>query len=304
MRDQSTLKPASHAAHAIADLWWILFVVSVVVFFVVVTLLLVAVLRRRGGGEPDRSVSRGGTRLVAIAGVVVPAVVVISLFFASVATLPAVSPAGKNARMTIDLVGRQWFWDVYYRNRAIRTANEVHIPVGVPVEMRVSSEDVIHSLWVPRLNRKIDMIPGQTNAVVFDADEPGTYRGQCAEFCGVQHGGMALLVIAEPQAQFDRWLANQAKPAPASNGLSAFVGSGCSGCHAISGAPEQSRFGPDLSHFGQRRTIAAATLTNTPEHLADWIRDPQRIKPGNKMPDLGLPEPEIQILVRYLENLR
>ena len=300
MRDQSTLKPASHAAQAIADLWWILFVVSVIVFFVVVTLLLVAVLRRRGGGAPDRSVSRGGTKLVAIAGVIVPGVVVILLFFASVATLPA---AGKNARMTIDVVGRQWFWDVHYRDRTIRTANEIHIPVGVPVEVRVTSDDVIHSLWVPRLNRKIDLIPGETNSVVFDADKPGVYRGQCAEFCGVEHGQMALLVIAETQTQFDRWLTNEAKPAPASGGLNAFVGSGCSGCHAISGAPEQSRFGPDLSHFGDRETIGAGSLTNTPEHLADWIRDPQRIKPGNKMPNLGLPEPEIQPLVRYLESL-
>ena len=304
MRDQSTLNPASHAAHAIADLWWVLFVVSVVVFTVVVALLLVGVLRGRGGGEPDRRTSRGGTRLVAIAGVVVPAVVVISLFFASVATLPAVAPSGKNAQMTIDVVGRQWFWDVYYRGRSIRTANEIHIPVGVPVEVRVSSRDVIHSLWVPRLNRKIDLIPGQTNAVVFDANQPGIFRGQCAEFCGVEHGNMALLVVAEPRAQFDRWLANQAKPAPAAGGLTAFVGSGCSGCHEISGAPEKSRFGPDLSHFGTRMTIGAGTLTNTPEHLADWIRDPQRIKPGNKMPNLGLPEPEIQALVRYLESLK
>jgi cytochrome c oxidase subunit 2 len=304
MRDQSTLRPASHAAQAIADLWWILFVVSVVVFFVVVALLFVAVLRRRGGGPPDRAKSRGAVKFVAIAGVIVPAIVVILLFFASVATLPAVSPAGKNAQMTIDVVGRQWFWDVYYRNRTVRTSNEIHIPVGVPVEIRVTSEDVIHSLWVPRLNRKIDVIPGQTNAVVFDANKAGVFRGQCAEFCGVEHGLMALLVVAQPTAQFDRWLANQARPAPSTPGMDAFVGAGCSGCHEISGASQKSRYGPDLSHFGSRRTIGAGTLTNTSENLADWIRNPQTIKPGNKMPDLGLPEPEIQALVRYLESLR
>jgi cytochrome c oxidase subunit 2 len=304
MHDQSTLNPASHAADKIAQLWWVLFAVSVVVFMVVVALLLVGALRRRGGGDPDRSSSRGGTRFVAIAGVVVPAVVVIALFFASVATLPAVAPAGKNAKMTIEVVGRQWFWDVYYRGGAVRTSNEIHIPVGIPVEVRVRSEDVIHSLWVPRLNRKIDVIPGQENAVVFDANKPGVYRGQCAEFCGVEHGLMGLLVIAQPAPEFARWLANQAKPVPSSPGLQAFVGTGCSGCHEISGAPAKSRFGPDLSHFGSRRTIAAATLTNTPEHLAAWLRNPQAIKPGNKMPDLGLPEPEIQILVRFLEGLK
>jgi len=304
MHDQSTLDPASHAADKIAQLWWILFAVSVVVFMVVVALLLVGVLRRRGGGEPDRRRSRGGTRLVAIAGVVVPAVVVIALFFASVATLPAVAPAGKNARMAIEVVGRQWFWDVYYRGGAVRTSNEIHIPVGVPVEVRVRSEDVIHSLWVPRLNRKIDVIPGQENAVVFDAQQPGVYRGQCAEFCGVEHGLMALLVIAQPAPQFQRWLAHQAKPAANSPGLQAFVGIGCSGCHEISGAPSANRYGPDLSHFGSRRTIGAGTIANTPGNLAAWLRNPQAVKPGNKMPDLGLPEPEIQVLVRYLESLR
>ena len=305
MRDQSTLNPASHAADKIADLWWILFVVSVVVFTVVVALLLVGTLRGRGGGPPDRRVSRRGTRLVAIAGVVVPAVVVISLFFASVATLPAVAPAGKNARMTIDVVGRQWFWDVYYRGGKVRTSNEIHIPAGVPVEVRVHSEDVIHSLWVPRLNRKIDMIPGQTSSVVFDADKPGVYRGQCAEFCGVEHGNMALLVIAEPPADFARWLDHEAQPTPTGLGGSAtFLNSGCGDCHLLRDTPAQSRYGPDLTHFGERQTIAAGTMTNTPEHLADWLRDPQAVKPGNKMPDLGLPEPEIQALVRYLEGLK
>jgi cytochrome c oxidase subunit II len=304
MHDQSTLDPASHAADKIADLWWILFAVSVVVFAVVLALLLVGVLRRRGGGDPERRVSRRGTRLVAIAGVAVPAVVVISLFFASVATLPAVAPTGKNAQMTIDVVGRQWFWDAYYSDGTVRTANEIHIPVGVPVEVRVRSDDVIHSLWVPRLNRKIDLIPGQTNEVVFDAQHPGVYRGQCAEFCGVQHGNMALLVIAEPRARFQRWLANQAVPASASDGLQAFVGSGCSGCHRIAGAPAQSRYGPDLSHFGSRRTIGAGTISNTPDHLADWLRDPQAIKPGNKMPNLDLPPAEVDALVSYLEGLK
>ena len=303
MDNQSTLDPASHAADKIADLWWILFAVSFVVFTVVVALLLVGALRGRGGGAPDRRPSRRGTRLVALAGVVVPTVVVIALFFASVATLPAVAPAGKNAQMTIEVVGRQWFWDVYYRGGAVRTSNEIHIPVGVPVEVRVRSEDVIHSLWVPRLNRKIDLIPGQENAVVFDANKAGTYRGQCAEFCGVQHGYMALLVIAEPPAVFQRWLANQRRTEPAAVGVQEFVAE-CSGCHEVSGVPEKSRFGPDLSHFGARRTIGAGALANTPENLAAWLRDPQAIKPGNKMPNLGLPESEIQILVRYLEALR
>jgi cytochrome c oxidase subunit II len=306
MHDQSTLDPASHAADKIAELWWILFVVSAVVFAVVVLLLLVGALRRRGpGGPPDRRENRRGTRLVAIAGVAVPTVVVIALFFTSVATLPAVGPSGKNARMTIEVVGRQWFWDVYYRDGAVRTANEIHVPAGEPVEIRVRSVDVIHSLWVPRLNRKIDMIPGQTSSIVIDARKPGVYRGQCAEFCGVQHGNMAFLVIADPPAQFASWLDREAKPSLA--GLSRYPGfrdAGCDGCHALNGTPAGSGYGPDLTHFGSRRTIAAGTLPNTPDDLAAWLRDPQAIKPGNKMPKLDLNDDEVGFLVDYLESLR
>jgi cytochrome c oxidase subunit II len=299
MQDQSTLDPASRAADRIAELWWILFVVSAVVFAVVLVLLLIGALKRRGeAGPPDRSRDRRGSRLVAIAGVAIPTVVVVSLFFTSVATLPAVSPSGKHARMTIEVVGRQWFWDVYYRNGAVRTANEIHVPAGEPVEIRVRSVDVIHSLWVPRLNRKIDMIPGQTSSIVIDARTPGVYRGQCAEFCGVQHGNMAFLVIAEPPAKFTSWLDREAERGRTSR---LFTSAGCGGCHSTTGTPAESRFGPDLTHFGSRRTIAAGTLPNTRDDLTLWLRDPQAVKPGNKMPNLQLGDDEIRSLVDFLE---
>jgi cytochrome c oxidase subunit 2 len=302
MSDQSTLDPASRASDRIADLWWILFVVSAVVFAVVVALLLVGALRGRGGEEPDRRPSPRATRLVAVAGVVVPTVVVISLFFLSVASLPAVSPGGKNARMTIEVVGRQWFWDVYYRNRTIRTSNEIRVPAGVPVELRVRSDDVIHSLWVPRLNRKIDMIPGRTSSIVIDAREPGVYRGQCAEFCGLQHANMAFLVVAAAPARFRRWLDDQEAPAPPPSRT--FVENGCDGCHELRTGAARGSFGPDLSHFGSRLTLASGTLTNTRAHLAAWLRDPQAVKPGAKMPDLRLADEDILRLVDYLEGLK
>ena len=304
MRDQSTLDPASRAAEKIADLWWILFAVSVVVFTVVVTLLLVGVLRRRGSpADIDRLESRRGARFVAIAGFAVPAAVVIALFFASVATLPAVAPSSATAQMTIEIVGRQWFWDAYYRDGAVRTSNEIHIPVGKPVELRVRTDDVIHSLWVPRLNRKIDLIPGKTSSIVVDARRPGVYRGQCAEFCGLQHANMAFLVVADPPDRFDRWLAHEAERATAA-GAAPFVAAGCSGCHRIAGTPGDARYGPDLTHVASRRTIAAGTLENTPANLARWIQDPQDVKPGNKMPVLGLGDDEVRQLVAYLERLR
>ena len=310
MRDQSTLKPASHAAHAIADLWWVLFVISVIVFFVVVTLLLVAVLRRRGGGEPDRSASRGGTRLVAIAGVVVPAVVVIALFFASVATLPAVSPAGKNARMTIDVVGRQWFWEVRYPGTKAVTANEIHIPVGTRVNLVGKTDDVIHSFWVPELNRKVDLIPGQTTRILLEADQPGTYRGQCAEYCGLQHAHMAMYVIAQSPAQFRTWLAHEAKPAQPqqgapSPGFQAFnAENACSGCHTVRGTNAHGDVGPDLTHVASRLTLAAGTIPNRPADLLEWIRDPQHVKPGARMPNLDLSDEQFRQIATYVEGLK
>jgi cytochrome c oxidase subunit 2 len=304
MDDQSTLHPASHAADKIADLWWILFAVSMVVFTVVVALLLVGALRGRGGGEPDRSNRPGARIFVAVAGIVVPLVVVVALFFASVATLPAVAPAGKNPSLTIEVVGRQWFWDVYYRGGAVRTSNEIHVPVGEPVEIRVRSADVNHSLWVPRLNRKIDLIPGHTNSIIVEAQKPGVYRGQCAEFCGVQHGNMAFLVIADTPGEFQRWLAHEARPSRPAAGTSLFVASGCGGCHRIAGTRAEARYGPDLTHFAARRTIGAGTLPNTRDDLAAWLRDPQAVKPGNKMPDLALSDADIEKLVAYLESLK
>jgi cytochrome c oxidase subunit 2 len=304
MRDQSTLDPAGRGAEEIADLWWLLFAVSAVVFAVVLVLLLLGALRRRGapGAGPDRRESRRGNRLVAIAGFGVPAVVVIALFFASVATLQAVAPSSRTARMTIEVVGRQWFWDVYYRDGGVRTSNEIHVPVGEPVELRVRTADVIHSFWVPRLTRKLDMIPGRSASLVIEARNAGIYRGQCAEFCGLQHARMAFLVIAEPPARFGRWLAHEAKPATAS-GSEAFLGAGCGGCHAVRGTPARSRYGPDLTHLGGRRTIAAGTLPNTRAALARWLRDPQAVKPGNKMPALGLTDRELGRLLDYLERL-
>jgi cytochrome c oxidase subunit 2 len=205
--------------------------------------------------------------------------------------------------MTIDVVGRRWFWDVYYRDGRVRASNEIHVPVGVPVEVRVRTEDVIHSLWVPRLTRKIDMIPGKESSVVIDAREAGVYRGQCAEFCGLEHARMAFLVVADPPARFEQWLEREAQPATAS-GAGAFVEAGCGGCHTVRGTSASSRYGPELTHVASRRTIAAGTLSNTRESLARWLRDPQRVKPGNRMPVLGLSDLELERLLDYLERLR
>ena len=180
----------------------------------------------------------------------------------------------------------------------------------MPVVIALKSDDVIHSLWVPNLAGKKDLIPGRTASLRFRADKPGTYRGQCAEFCGYQHAYMAFEVVADPPERFAAWAAHQRSEAPAPTeprlirGQQVFVGSTCVMCHAIEGIGANARKGPDLTHVGGRRTLAAGTLPNTPEEMRRWIRDPQSIKPGSNMPSSTLPEADLDVLVAYLESLR
>ena len=283
---------------------------AIVVFAVVLALVVFGLLRRQGLERDDRRPIRGATWLVATGGIAIPLVVLIVLFAATLGTLPTTSAAGKATSLTIDVTGREWFWDVDYPAAGVRTANEIHIPVGASVLVRVTSDDVIHSLWVPALNRKIDVIPGQTNEVVWHADRAGVFRGQCAEFCGVEHAHMGLWVVAEPPAQFEQWLAAQATapPPPASaaleQGQQVFLGSSCEYCHTIAGTNASGTIGPDLSHLASRLSLGAATIPNTKGYLAGWILDPQHIKPGNRMPGTALSGPELQSLLEYLESLK
>ncbi len=309
--DQSTLSPKSSASDQIARLWWVMLIASAVIFGVVLVLLFVALLKRRGadGGVPDTR--RGGLWIPAVGGIAIPVVVLAALFALTLRTLPRTSPASASATgLTIQVVGRQWFWDVTYPGKGVRTANELHIPVGVPVNVEVSSGDVVHSFWVPELNRKIDMIPGQTNRVTLEADRPGVFRGQCAEFCGLQHAHMAFYVVAEPRATFDAWLARESRPAalPATpeleRGQQVLLGSACVYCHTISGTTASGTIGPDLTHIASRRSLAAGLLPNSKGYLAGWILDPQHIKPGNKMPGTDLSGSELQALLAYLESLK
>jgi cytochrome c oxidase subunit 2 len=309
--DQSTLDPASRASSKIATLWWIMFAAGVVVVSVVSLLVLLVLLRRR-----EKGVGRWmpGTAFVAVLGFGIPLAVLVGLFALTLSTIPATSPArattsAPNA-LTVDVTGRQWFWDVEYPEAGVRTANEIHIPVGEPVELRARTADVIHSVWIPRLNRKIDMIPGRTNTLTLEANRAGDFRGQCAEFCGLQHAHMAFWVVAEPRARFERWLAAQARPAhvpsPGSEtrGQQVLLGSACVYCHRIAGTNATGEVGPDLTHVASRRTLAAATIPNTRGYLAGWILDPQHVKPGNKMPATDLDGGQLQDLLDYLESLR
>ena len=319
--DQSTLQPASRASHAISALWWVMLIASAIIFGVVLVALLAAVLRRRGAdGEPVVRDSRAGSRFVLVGGLLVPCVLLLGLFALTLVILPKTSPAARSSvgraaseadrGLVVEITGRQWFWDVYYPGVHLRTANEIHIPVGETVTFDVTSGDVIHSLWIPELNRKIDTIPGQTNRITVRAQVAGVFRGQCAEFCGLQHANMALYVVAQPRPQFTRWLTAESRPAaqPADatleRGQQVLLGSSCVYCHTISGTNASGQVGPDLTHLASRLSLAAGTIPNSKGYLAGWILDPQHIKPGNHMPATDLTGGQLQDLLAYLESLR
>jgi cytochrome c oxidase subunit II len=308
---QSTLAPKSRPAKDIAQLWWVMLVASAVIFAIVVMLVLVAIVRNRGTRGEAVSMRPAGTRLIIYGGAVLPAIVLFVLFLATVETLgPTAAARGGHGDLKIEISGRQWFWDVDYVNQHFRTANELHIPVGEPVSVGLQTDDVIHSFWVPKLNRKVDMIPGQTNHVVLEADHAGVFRGQCAEFCGLQHAHMAFYVVAQPRAAFDAWLTQQERPAPQpatselEEGQQVLLGSACVYCHTIGGTNASGKVGPDLTHLASRLSIAAGTLRMSRGNLAGWILDPQHVKPGNYMPATNLDGPHLQALIDYLASLR
>jgi cytochrome c oxidase subunit II len=317
-RTQNALAPESHQSRDIASLFWWMMGAAWIGLGVVVALLLLAWKRanRPGAGRDSEGPKPGeqlGWFVVVGAGIAVPILLISALFVISnlfvIKTTEA--PAANATRRTVLVIGHQWWWEVRYPGTPAVTANEIHIPVRTPVRVEVRSADVIHSFWVPQLNRKIDTLPGRTNAVELYADAVGRYRGECAEFCGLQHAHMGLWVYADPPAKFARWLARESKPAaapsgaPASAGRDAFLHGACASCHQIRGTSASGEVGPDLTHVASRRTLAALTMPNDSTYLRDWIRDSQRFKPGNEMPSFGgLSDQELRGLVAYLERLK
>jgi cytochrome c oxidase subunit 2 len=269
---------------------------------------------RRGSKGPGREPGeRLGWIVVVTFGIgVMIAGLVVLFVVADVFTIRHTeAPAAAQTKLTVRAVGHQWFWEFDYGGtRRIATADEMHIPVRTPVLVDAETVDVIHSFWVPELNRKIDTIPGQHNKIELYADKVGRYRGQCNQFCGLQHAHMAFYVFADPPAKFRAWLARQQKPAAAPTtalarrGEQVFMNGPCSTCHTIRGTSAHGYVGPDLTHFASRTTIAGAMLPNRKGYLGGWILDSQHIKPGNQMPDVTLTGPQLQALLAYLEGLK
>jgi cytochrome c oxidase subunit II len=301
--NQNTLDPANRPERSISNLFWVMFGVAIVGFALIVFLLFLGWVRRAQPNLPGGRGETAATRIVLGFGVALPIVLLSALFIWSdlFVMRSTAAPAKGSTALTIRVIGHQWWWEVRYDNSKAVTANEIHIPVGTRVDVVLTTADVIHSFWVPELNRKVDMIPGHENRLLLIADHPGVYRGQCAEFCGLQHANMAVEVVAQPRSRFDAWLAHNAQPAARDDALFA---QNCSGCHEVRGTAAHSDVGPDLTHFASRRTIAAVTLPNTPQNLREWLRDPQHVKPGNQMPNLGLSNADWTALQRYVELLR
>jgi len=301
------MQAAGEAARAIATVSWVL-VAGALAIFAGVMLLLAVALRRRAGSVRSRLWIVGG-------GLVFPGVVLAALFVWTLPMTPAWKPVPPPGALVVAVTGQLWWWDVRYRDPAtgaeIRTANEIRIPVGRPVYLALDSADVIHSFWVPQLAGKLDMIPGRLQHLLLSAERPGTYRGQCAEYCGEQHARMALHVVALPPAEFEAWLAAQARPAAApatarqEAGRQVFLANRCDACHAVRGVGADSRLGPDLTHLGSRLHVAAGTLPNTAEGRREWIAHVQRLKSGARMPSYDRLEGEqLEVLAEWLGSLR
>jgi cytochrome c oxidase subunit 2 len=301
----SALAPGGPGAARIAGLWWVIFWVATVIFLIVVGFLAVAVLRgRRSEVRVERDIP-WGERFIVIAGVVIPSLILTGVFVLSQVGLP--TTARDDSTLTIEVLGRLWWWEARYPNGVV-TANEIHIPTDQPVRFKLLSDDAIHSFWVPRLHGKVDHIPGRVNYLTLEADEPGWYRGQCAEFCGLEHAKMAFYVVAHPREEFQSWLEEQARPAEDPEGVEAagervFLTTTCAGCHAVAGTPADADLGPDLTHIDSRRTLAAGTILNTRANMAEWITNPRAIKPGSLMPPTELTTEQLEALLDYLESL-
>jgi len=304
---QSVLHPAGWDAAIISGFAWVLFGAGTLIFLAVMALLLLS-LRPQGRPASALLWIGGG-------GIAFPVVVLSALLAWSTWRSAQLAPQSSKDALTISVTAKMWWWEVRYHDpaggREIVTANEIHIPTGRAVYLGLNSSDVIHSLWVPSLAGKRDMVPGRVTGLTLRADKPGVYRGQCAEYCGAQHAKMALHVVASNPEDFDAWLARQAAPALPANsqqverGRAAFLEQRCQACHTIRGVAEGSHLGPDLTHVGSRMHIGAGTLRTHRDTLNGWIADPQATKPGVFMPgSRDLDRETLAALAAYLEHLK
>jgi cytochrome c oxidase subunit II len=308
--------PLSTPAEAVYEAALLVLVICAGIFLVVGGLLAYTILRFRrrpadAGREPPQVY---GSSQIELAWTVVPILIVFVLILVTARTIADVQNAARPAdALDVTVVGHQWWWEIRYPGLGIVTANELHVPVSEPAKRRptfltLESADVAHSFWVPQLAGKTDLIPNRTNRMWIEPKQPGTYLGNCAEYCGTQHARMLLRVIAHPPGEFEQWVAAQRRPPvedpQARVGRDVFFSTSCVNCHTINGTQARGTFGPDLTHLMSRDTLAAGAAPNTPERLRAWVRDPQTLKEGCLMPNMQLADTELDHLVTYLLSLK
>jgi cytochrome c oxidase subunit 2 len=319
--NQSALNNAGVQAERLGSLWWLFLAITATVYVIVMSLLIFAFFRVRraaSGSDPEIKADQRRDRKAGniIKGAVgVTALVVFVLMIVSFRTGRAIDTLSlAQDPLEIKVTGQQWWWQVEYQDpipaNMVTTANEIHIPVGRPIKIDLVSHDVIHSFWVPNLHGKKDLVPNYPTTIFLQADEPGIYWGQCAEFCGYEHAKMRFMVVAESPEEFARWYASaqKASQAPSSEsqafGQQIFLKSVCTQCHTIQGTPANGRVGPNLTHVASKPYIASGVLQNNRENLMNWISDPQAIKPGIRMPMNTYSEDELNALVDYIQSLK
>jgi cytochrome c oxidase subunit 2 len=308
--------PVSTPAQSILNLSLFVIEVAAAIFVVVFTLLTYAVVkfRKRKTADGREPAQVYGSTQLELAWTVVPVLIVLVLFLAAARVIASIQNAPKpDSAIEVTVIGHQFWWEYRYPSLKVVTANELHIPVSDPAHptptfLTLLSADTDHSFWVPRLAGKTDLIPNHPNSMWVDPHETGLFLGQCAQYCGTQHAMMLLSVYVQPRDEFDRWVREQSLPAQASGaiseGQSIFERTACISCHTVAGTAANGRFGPDLTHLMSRDTIASGAAPNTQANLRGWIQNPNAIKPGSKMPAMGLSDPELDAVTQYLETLR
>ncbi|MGB7292839.1 MAG: cytochrome c oxidase subunit II [Thermodesulfobacteriota bacterium] len=297
------------AAMAGLTFYMLAIAIAILAIIMVAVVYIIIRYRKRPGDDGEPRQDFGSIR-VEIIWTVVPAIIVAVLFFLTVKTMLAVDPPKGDRKPDIIIIGHQWWWELYYPNSGVLTANEVHLPVGEKWLARLESVDVIHDFWVPELFRKIDLIPGHPNHIWLVAGKPGTFLGACAEFCGAQHANMRISVIAQTREEFDAWEKEQLRipktptSGEAAKGGKIFLTEACMNCHTVRGTAAAARVGPDLTHLNTRETIGAGVLMNTSENLKKWLSNPQAYKPGSLMPNMKLSDDEVNQIAAYLEALK
>jgi len=303
------LHPGSPQARAIYRLGVESGIILAAIFAVVTGIIVYALLRFRWReGEPDPH-QFAGNRTIELVWTAIPCGIVGVLFALTARTMSVADPAPAPAP-DIVMTGHQWWWEARYPKSGVVAANEIHIPTGRALSVRLDASDVLHEFWVPELARKITAVPGHPNHIWIEADQPGTYAGLCSEFCGTEHAWMHFLVVAESPAEFEAWQRAQLRPAlpppggDAAMGYALFQRTSCVNCHAVGGTPANASVGPDLTHFASRRQLGAGIAENNPGNLRRWLADPQQVKIGVKMPNFKFTDAQLTQLAAYVETLR